>query len=109
MMQYTILSSGSTGTHNPHPGGIPPFNHRGATGIDLMTTQPAAQLLAARIAHVWAIEGHSVDAWVIKLTSSTVDPERGGKAAWGVKTDLVNGMPSGLGRAKWERKFGRGI
>ena len=109
MMQYTSLSSGSTGTSNPTPGGIPPFNHHTAAGIDLSGTQAAAQFLAARLVHAWAIEGHKVDAWVVKLAITGRPSDHGEKALWGVQTDLVNGMPSGLGRAKFERKFGRGI
>jgi hypothetical protein len=107
MMQSIPLSSGSTG--NPTPGGIPPFNHHTATGINLSDTQVAAQFLAARIVGAWAIEGHQVDAWVIKLATGGRYSDHGEKALWGVKTDLVNGMPSGLGRVKWERKYGQGI
>jgi hypothetical protein len=109
MMQSIPLSSGSTGTHNPTPGGIPPFNHHTASGIDLSNTQAAAEILAARLVHAWAIEGHKVAAWVIKLATGGRYSDHGEKALWGVQTDLVNGMPSGLGRAKWERKYGQGI
>jgi hypothetical protein len=105
MMQSITLSSGST--RNPTPGGIPPFNLQYATGIDLMTTESAARALASRIIDAWAIEGHRIDAWVIKLVNPTNGS--GAKASWAVRTDLVNGMPSSLGRAKWERKYGRGI
>lgn len=108
-MQHFTQSNSSTGSRNPSPGGIPPFSYHSATGADLMTTQAAAQFLAARIVGAWAVEGHSVDAWVIKITGSSVYSERGDCPAWGVRTDLVNGMPSGLGRWEWERKFGRGI
>jgi hypothetical protein len=109
MMQYTTLSSGSTGTHNPSQGGIPPFSHSASTGVNLSDTQANAEALARRIGHAWAIEGHKVDAWVIKLAIAGRYSDHGEKALWGVQTDLVNGMPSGLGRAKWERKYGRGI
>ena len=109
MMQYDTLSSRSAAKTPTLSGGIPPFNNRTATGVDLMTTQSAAELLAARIIQVWSLEGHSVDAWVFELDTPPNGFNRGARAAWGVQTDLVNGMPSGLGRAKWERKFGRGI
>lgn len=108
-MQSIILSSGSTRTRNPTPGGIPPFSYRAAPGEDLMTTQSAAQSLADRIAAAWAVEGHSVDAWVVKLPNIPSIDGNGRQASWGVRTDLVNGMPSGFGRIKWERKYGRGI
>jgi hypothetical protein len=108
-MQSVILSSGSTRTHNPTPGGIPPFSYYSATGDDLMSTQAAAQSLASRIIEAWAIEGHSIDAWVVKLSNHSGIDGRGQMASWGVRTDLVNGMPSGLGRAAWERKYGQGI
>ena len=107
MMQSVTLPSGSTS--NPTPGGIPPFSYHAATGIELMRTEAAARLLAARIVGAWAIEGHSVDAWVVQMTGASVRNEYGSAPSWGVRTDLVNGMPSGLGRAKWERKYGRGI
>jgi hypothetical protein len=108
-MQSIILSSGSTRTPNPTPGGIPPFSHYSATGADdLMSTQAGAQALASRIIDAWAIEGQSVDAWVVRLDNQAIH-DRGQRASWGVRTDLVNGMPSGLGRTKWERKYGRGI
>lgn len=108
-MQSIILSSGSTRTRNPTPGGIPPFNPQYPTGIDLMTTESAAQALASRIIDAWAIEGHSIAAWVVKVINPTNRDGSGAKASWAVRTDLVNGMPSGLGRAAWERKYGRGI
>lgn len=102
MMQHFTQSSGVTG--NP-----PPFAHGNATGIDLMTTQSGAAELAARIVRAWALSGHTVDAWVIKLPNPMSAHGHGLQASWGVRTDLVNGMPSGLGREKWERKYGRGI
>lgn len=105
MMQSVTLSSGST----PNPGGHPPFSYYSATGVDFMNTQASAHLLAARIVGAWAIEGHGVDAWVVQMTGASVKNEYGTSPSWGVRTDLVNGMPSGLGRAKWERKYGRGI
>lgn len=109
-MQSIILSSGSTRTPNPTPGGIPPFScYSGATADAGIATQATAQSLASRIIDVWATEGHSIDAWVIKLSNHSGIDGRGQKASWGVRTDLVNGMPSGLGRTKWERKYGRGI
>jgi methenyltetrahydromethanopterin cyclohydrolase len=106
-MQSVTLSSGSITPRAPTS--PPPFNHHGATGLDLMTTQAAAELLAKRIVSFWAVGGHKVEAWVIKLANPAIGLNGGSKAAWGVRTDLVNGMPSGLGRAKWERKYGRGI
>lgn len=108
-MQSIILSSGSTRTRNPTPGGIPPFSYHGATGVDLLTTRVAAQVLAARIVGIWAAEGHEVDAWVVQMTGSSLRYEYSAEPSWGVRTDLVNGMPSGLGRAAWERKYGQGI
>jgi hypothetical protein len=109
MMQSVILSSGSPRTHTPTPGGIPPFSHYSAGGIVLPDTLSEARILASRIIDVWAIEGHSVDAWVVKLSNPSNRDGHGNPATWGVRTDLVNGMPSGLGRAAWERKYGRGI
>lgn len=106
-MQSILLSSGSTRTRNP--GGIPPFSYYSATGDDLMATQAAAQYLASRIIDAWAIEGHSIDAWIVKLSNLPTIDGGGRQASWGVRTDLVNGMPSGLGRREWERKYGRGI
>jgi hypothetical protein len=109
MMQSILRSSRSTGTRNPTPGGIPPFSHRIATGIDLQDTAAAANFLAARLIEAWAIEGHSIDAWVIKVVGLSTGLDHGVRTTWTVRTDLVNGMPSGLGRAKWERKYGQGI
>jgi hypothetical protein len=109
MMQSITLSSGSMGARNPTPGGIPPFSYHSATGVELLATQAAAQFLAARIVGIWAIKGHEVDAWVVQMTGASIKNEYGTSPSWGVRTDLVNGMPSGLGRAAWERKFGRGV
>lgn len=109
MMQSMALSSGSTRTHNPTPGDIPPFSYYSAAGTVLPDTLAEAQSLASRIIEAWAIEGHSIDAWVVKLPNPSNIDGSGEKATWGVRTDLVNGMPSGLGRAAWERKYGRRI
>ena len=109
MMQSLTLSSGSTRTRNPAQGGVPPFSPQYATGLELMRTEAAAKLLAARIAEAWAIEGHSIEAWVVKQPNPSHRDGHGEQASWVVRSDLVNGMPSGLGRWEWERKFGRGI
>lgn len=77
--------------------------------LDLVGTQAGAQFLASRIIDVWAAEGHSIEAWVIKSPNPPDRDGHGNPSSWVVRTDLVNGMPSGLGRAAWERKFGRGI
>lgn len=108
------LSSGTVGSRKYVPavlsvssvgdiGHIPPFKLDAVRGMDLESSQSAAELLAGRIVKAWAAEGHRVEAWVIKLVLSSAG---GLKPSWVVRTDLVNGMPSGLGRAKWEAKFG---
>ena len=107
MMQSITLSSGSTGMRTP--GGVPPLNHHSATGIDLSGTQAAAEILALRLIHAWAIQGHGIEAWVVKQPNPSHRDGHGEQASWVVRSDLVNGMPSGLGRWEWERKFGRGI
>jgi hypothetical protein len=81
---------------------VPPFSLSTARGAETMDTQAAAEALAGRIVHAWAHEGHKVAAWVIR-TAGTQNV----KPAWVVRTDLVNGMPSGLGRFGWEAKYGR--
>lgn len=109
MMQRAPLSSGSTTETSISTDGVPPFAHHPATGVNMTDTQAGAETLARRVVLAWASGGHVVDAWAIKLAGISQYSERGEKALWGVRTDLVNGMPSGLGRAKWERKYGQGI
>lgn len=87
----------------------PPFVHKPAQGVDLMGSSRAAERLAYNIVRVWAERGHRVDAWVVKLTGVPRDANGSNTGpAYVVQSDLVNGMPSGLGRDKWERKYGRG-
>jgi hypothetical protein len=81
---------------------FPPFSLSTARGIETMDTQAAAEALASRIVHAWAREGHKVTAWVIRSIGTQNNPP-----TWSVRTDLVNGMPSGLGRYSWEVKYGR--
>lgn len=96
----------STGTHNPIPGGIPPFSKRKACGLDSIRSKEHAEWLATHIVRAWALEGHRVAAWVFKLPNQSEDG-RGNAQAWALRTDLVGGMPSGLGKFGWEAKYGK--
>lgn len=102
------LSSGAVGSSSMinQSDGIPPFTLSVARGMETMATQADAEVLASRIVHAWAYEGHKVAAWVARAQGVSC---QGGKslATWVVRTDLVNGMPSGLGRYGWEAKYGR--
>jgi hypothetical protein len=98
------LSSGKVGNASmiTQPDDFPPFSLITARGIEALDTQAAAEALASRVVHAWAREGHKVTAWVIRSVGTCNSPP-----AWAVRTDLVNGMPSGLGRYGWEVKYGR--
>jgi anti-sigma factor RsiW len=72
------------------------------TQSDALVSLPAAAALARRIVGVWAREGHKVETWVIRSPGTGDSPP-----FWAVRSDLVNGMPSGLGRYGWEVKFNR--
>lgn len=100
------LSSRSTRTHNPTPGSIPPFTKSMVYGFDSSRTKEGAEKLAALIVQAWEIEGHTVTAWVIRLPNPSKDGG-GSEATWAVRTDLVGGLPSGLGKFGWEAKFGK--
>lgn len=99
------LSSGKVGNNASmvtQSDGVPPFSPSSAYGADTMISQTAAESLARRIVHAWAREGHTVTTWVIRSAGTSNHPP-----AWAVRSDLVNGMPSGLGRYGWEVKFNR--
>lgn len=72
------------------------------TQYDTMASQASAEALALRIVSAWARDGHHVTTWVFRSSGTGDSPP-----VWAVRSDLVNGMPSGLGRYGWEVKFNR--
>jgi hypothetical protein len=104
-MMSPRLSIRSTGTRTPAC--IPPFTGSMVSGFDSICTKERAEKLAALIVHAWEIEGHKVTAWVIKLPNPSKEGGGGNNPIWAVRTDLVRGLPSGLGKFGWEAKYSR--
>lgn len=79
------------------PRRIPAFAAHAAAEIKTdYSSVGGAQILADRIARIWALHGHRVKTWVEPVSGTS---GIGGSAtiAYGVQSDLVNGLPRDIG------------
>ena len=70
---------------------VPEFYHGPVVKIPELSTQGGAHRMAERIKAVWKKAGHDIEVSVEYLLPGV---QVGGKNnVWGVKTNLVNGLP----------------
>lgn len=53
------------------------------------SSKEGAERIARTIQQYWAHKGRMVRAWVISVTN----PKQGKPPVWGVRTDMLNGLP----------------